>query len=130
MPAAEIPRSHLDLFEKKSFAHLATLMPDGQPQSTPVWCDFDGTNVVINTAKGRQKEENFSADPRVSLSITDPDDPYRYLEVRGRVVEQSDVDADAHLDQLAQRYLGRDYPPHDGEERVVVRIEPEHVTYR
>lgn len=129
--AVDIPKSHLDLFEKKAFAHLATLMPDGSPQSTPVWVEFDGENVVINTAKGRQKERNVTIDPRVALSIVDPDDPYRYIEVRGRVVELTDVEADEHLDQLSQRYLGRNYPGDTSEEhRIVVRIRPEQVSLR
>jgi predicted pyridoxine 5'-phosphate oxidase superfamily flavin-nucleotide-binding protein len=77
MAASVIPSSHADLFKKKAFAHLATLMPDGQPQVTPVWVDYDGHHVIINTAQGRQKDKN--------LSIIDPENPYRYLEVRGRV---------------------------------------------
>src|SRR2546422_5418541 len=84
-----IPDSHLDLFRKKAFAHLATLMPGGQPQVTPVWVDYDGRHVVINTAEGRQKDKNLQRDGRVALSIMDPDNPYRYLEVRGRVVERT-----------------------------------------
>jgi PPOX class probable F420-dependent enzyme len=84
-----IPESHLDLFKKKAFAHLATLMPDGNPQTTPVWVDYDGKYVVINTAEGRQKDKNMARDGRVALSISDPDNPYRYLEVRGKVVERT-----------------------------------------
>ena len=92
-----IPDSHLDLFKKKAFANLATLMPDGQPQVTPVWVDFDGHHVVINTAQGRQKDKNLKRDGRVALSIMDPDNPYRYLEVRGRVTERTLNGADPHI---------------------------------
>src|SRR5581483_8166331 len=80
---AEIPGKFRDLFEKKAFASLATLMPDGRPQVTPIWIDFDGQHLLINSAKGRQKDKNMRREPRVSLSIQDPENPYRYLEVRG-----------------------------------------------
>jgi len=129
--SAEIPAELKDLFEKKAFAHLATLMPDGQPQTTPVWIDYDGRNVLINTALGRQKVGNLEHDPRVALSIVDPDNPYRYLEVRGRVVETTTSGADDHIDQLSERYLERKYPFRaPGEQRVILKVRPEHVTYR
>ena len=86
-----IPDSHLDLFKKKAFANLATLMPSGQPQVTPVWVDYDGSHVVINTAEGRQKDKNLQRDGRVAMSIMDPDNPYRYLEVRGHVAEADKI---------------------------------------
>jgi PPOX class probable F420-dependent enzyme len=122
-----IPQQYLDLFQKKAFAHLATLMPDGQPQVTPVWCDFDGTHVRINSARGRVKDRNMRRDPRVTLTIQDPDNPYRYLEVRGRVVEISEDGADAHIDSLAQKYLGVDTYPYrrPGETRVIYKIQAE-----
>jgi PPOX class probable F420-dependent enzyme len=125
-----IPNKYLDLFNKKAFANLATLMPDGQPQVTPVWCDFDGEHVLINTAKGRQKDRNLRREPRVSLSISDPDNPYRYLEVRGRVVEITEQGADAHIDRMAKKYMGLDTYPHraPGEVRVLYKIKPEHTT--
>lgn len=127
---AAIPAEFRDLFAKKSFAHLATLMPSGDPQVTPVWCDFDGECVLINTAVGRQKDRNLQRDGRVALSILDPDNPYRYLEVRGRVVERTTRGADEHIDKLAQRYLGQDKYPFrvPGEQRVIFRIRPEHIT--
>ena len=105
-----IPENMRDLFVKKALAHLATLMPDGSPQVTPVWCDFDGRYVRVNTAIGRQKDKNLVRDGRVALSITDPDNPYRYLEVRGRVIERTQTGADAHIDSLSQKYLGTAYP--------------------
>lgn len=127
--ATEISKGFVDLLRKKSFAHLVTLMPNGSPQVSPVWCDFDGTHVVVNSAKGRQKDRNMRRDPRVALSIQDPDDPYRYLEVRGRVDEITEEGADAHIDALAKRYMGLDEYPNraPGEVRVIYRIVPEHI---
>ena len=124
-----IPANFRDLFSKPAFASLATLMPDGRPQVTPVWCDFDGTFVIFNTAKGRQKDRNIRRDPRVSLSILDPDNPYRYLEVRGRVIEITEKGADEHIDKLAKKYLGVDkYPRRQpGEVRLILKIVPERV---
>jgi PPOX class probable F420-dependent enzyme len=125
-----IPDSHLDLFKKKAFANLATLMPDGQPQVTPVWVDFDGHHVVINTAQGRQKDKNLKRDGRVALSIMDPDNPYRYLEVRGRVTERTLSGADPHIDAMAKKYLDKDtYPFRKPDEvRVIYKVEPLHIT--
>jgi PPOX class probable F420-dependent enzyme len=125
-----IPASHLDLFQKKAFANLATLMPSGQPQVTPVWIDYDGRQILFNTAQGRQKDKNLQRDGRVSLSIMDPDNPYRYLEVRGRVVERTLDGADGHIDAMAKKYLGQDKYPfrRPGEVRVIYKIAPEHTT--
>ena len=124
-----IPANFRDLFSKPAFASLATLMPDGRPQVTPVWCDFDGTFVIFNTAKGRQKDRNIRRDPRVSLSILDPDNAYRYLEIRGRVIEITEQGADEHIDKLAKKYLGVDkYPRRQpGEVRLIVKVLPERV---
>jgi PPOX class probable F420-dependent enzyme len=118
------------LFEKRALAHLATLMPDGRPQVTPVWCDFDGRYVRINTAVGRQKDRNLARDGRVALSISDPDSPDRYLEVRGRVTLRTYDGADAHIDSLSQKYLGTAYPYRQAnEQRVLYHIDPEHFTF-
>ena len=124
-----IPQDFLDLFTKPAYAHLATLMPSGQPQVTPVWCDFDGTHVIFNSAQGRQKERNVRRDPRVAMSIADPQNPYRYLEVRGRVVEITEQGADQHIDRLSKKYLGVDkYPRRQpGEVRLIFKIEPNRV---
>ena len=124
MPAA-IPEKFRDLFEKKAFASLGTLMPDGKPQVTPVWCDFDGTHVVINSAKGRVKDRNMRRDPRVSMALIDPDNPYRHLQLQGRVVEITEKGADQHIDKMAKKYLGQDkYPGRQpGEVRVIYKIE-------
>jgi PPOX class probable F420-dependent enzyme len=123
-----IPASFTDLFQKQAFAHLTTLMPDGGPQVSPVWCELDGQHVVINSAKGRQKDRNMRRDPRVALSIQDPANPYRYLQVRGNVETITENGADAHIDKLSHRYFGKDYPFRaPGEVRVIYRIRPEHV---
>ncbi|HTC14693.1 MAG TPA: PPOX class F420-dependent oxidoreductase [Steroidobacteraceae bacterium] len=130
MAQTTIPQSHLDLFTKKAFAHLATLMADGKPQTTPVWVDYDGERVVINTAEGRQKDKNMQRDGRVALSISDPDNPYRYLEVRGRVSERTHQGADQHIDAMAQKYLGQAKYPYrrPGEVRVIYKVTPEHTS--
>jgi PPOX class probable F420-dependent enzyme len=126
---AGIPENYRDLFEKKAFAHLATVSAAGAPQSTPVWVDFDGTHVRFNTARGRIKDKNLTANPRVALSILDPENPYRYIQVRGRVAEMTEQGADAHIDALAKKYLGQDTYPfrRPGEVRMVVKITPERV---
>jgi PPOX class probable F420-dependent enzyme len=130
MVQSGIPQSHLDLFNKKAFAHLATLMPDGKPQVNPVWVDYDGKYVLINTAEGRLKDKNMQRDGRVALSITDPDNPYRYLEVRGRVAQRTYEGADAHIDAMAKKYLGQDKYPFrkPGEVRVIYKVTPERST--
>jgi PPOX class probable F420-dependent enzyme len=125
--AEGILEKYSDLFQKKTFASLGTLMPDGRPQVTPVWCDWDGTHVVVNSAKGRAKDKNMRRDPRVSLALIDPDNSYRYLEIRGRVVEITEDGADAHIDKMAKKYLGQDKYPfrQPGEVRVLYKIAPD-----
>jgi PPOX class probable F420-dependent enzyme len=125
-----IPDSHLDLFQKKAFGHLATLMPNGQPQVTPIWIDYDGRYVVLNTAAGRQKDKNLERDGRVALSIIDPDNPYRYLEVRGHVAERTLKGADQHIDAMAKKYIGQDKYPwgQPGEVRVIYKVAVDHTT--
>ena len=129
--SAEIPEQYRDLFDKKAFASLATIMPNGQPQVTPVWCDFDGSYVIVNSAKGRRKDRNMRSNPRVSLAISDPDNPYRYLEVRGTVVEITEEGADDHIDSMAKKYMGVDKYPYrqPGEVRVVYKIEPQKFSF-
>ncbi|HMJ84791.1 MAG TPA: PPOX class F420-dependent oxidoreductase [Vicinamibacterales bacterium] len=126
---ATIPASHADLLTKPAFANLATLNPDGSPQVTPVWVDFDGSHVIVNTARGRVKAKNLAREPRVALSIADPANPYRYLGIQGRVVEMTEKGGDAHIDKMAKKYLGKDsYPGRKaGEVRMVVKIEPDKV---
>jgi len=122
-----IPEKYRDLFTKRAFASLATLMPDGSPQVTPVWCDLDGDLVIVNSARGRQKDKNIRRDPRVALAIIDPENPYRYLEIRGRVVEITEQGADPHIDKMAKKYLGADKYPYrqPSEVRVMFKIQPE-----
>jgi len=130
MKTNSIPQKYMDLFEKRAFANLATLMPDGSPQVTPVWIDYDGSHILVNSAQGRQKDLNLKRDGRVALSILDPDDPYRYLQVRGKVIEITLEGADAHIDKMAYKYLGKDKYPYrrEGEVRVLYKIHPEHVS--
>ena len=125
-----IPERYLDLFNKKAFGNLGTLMPDGTPQVTPVWCDYDGSHVIFNSARGRQKDRNVRRDPRVSIAIADPENPYRYVEIRGRVVEITEQGADEHIDRMAKKYLGLDKYPYrrPGEVRVMYKIRPERTT--
>ncbi len=129
MPAT-IPDNFLDLFKKKSFAHLATLMPDGSPQVSPVWIDYDGTYILVNSAKGRQKDHNMISRPKVALSIIDPENPYRTLLIRGTVVDQTTDGARDHIDSLAQRYRGaaKYQSVRPDEIRVIYKIRPEHVS--
>jgi PPOX class probable F420-dependent enzyme len=130
MTNGKIPEKYLDLFSKKAFANLATLMPDGSPQVTPVWCDYDGNLVIVNSARGRQKDRNIRRNPRVALSIMDSDNPYRYVEVRGSVVEITEAGAAAHIDKMAKKYLGVDKYPYTqpGEVRVLYKIQPERIS--
>jgi PPOX class probable F420-dependent enzyme len=118
-----------DLFEKKAFAHVATIMPNGSPQVTPVWFDYDGQYIRINSAKGRQKDRNLRRDPRVALSIQDPDNPYRFIQIRGKAVEITEAGADDHIDLLAKKYTGAERYPNRraGEVRVIYKILPENV---
>jgi PPOX class probable F420-dependent enzyme len=127
--AEAIPKKYLDLFQKKAFASLATLMPGGSPQVTPVWCDYDGKHVLINSARGRQKDRNLGRDGRVALAILDPDNPYRYMGIRGKVVEITEKGADDHINRMAKKYLGKDIYPFrkPGEVRVLYKIEPTRV---
>jgi PPOX class probable F420-dependent enzyme len=124
-----IPDKFLDLVtNKKAFAHLATVMPDGSPQVTPVWIDYANGVIRVNTAKGRTKARNMAAGARVAVAIQDPDNPYRYLQVRGRVKTMTEHGADAHIDALAKKYLGQDKYPYrrPGEVRQIYEIEPLH----
>jgi PPOX class probable F420-dependent enzyme len=123
----KIPEKYADLFQKKAFGSLATLLPDGRAQVTPVWCALDGEHIVVNSAKGRLKDRNIRRDPRVTLMLLDPENAYRYLEVRGRVVEIAENGAAEWIDRLAKKYLGVDKYPYaqPGEVRVLYRIAPE-----
>jgi PPOX class probable F420-dependent enzyme len=128
--AATIPEQFKDLFGKVAFAHLATLTPDGSPHVTPVWVDYDGAYVRVNSAKERVKDKNMRRNKRVALSIQDPDNPYRYLAIRGEVVEITENGADAHIDALAKKYLGKERYPfrNPAEVRVIYKIRPDKVS--
>jgi|SRR5438105_2851349 len=131
MATTTIPASHADLLQasKRAFAQLATVNADGSPQVTPVWVDYDGTHLIVNTARGRVKAKNLERNPRVAMAIADPENPYRYLGVQGRVVEMIQQGADAHIDKMAQKYLNKDAYPYrqPGELRVMMKIAPEKV---
>ena len=124
---AEIPPTFLDIMtEKKALAHVATVQPDGSPQVTPVWFDYAGGMVRINTAKNRVKARNLSEGSKVAMSIVDPDNDYRYIQIRGTVSKETTDGAVAHIDSLAKKYMGKDvYPFHnEKEERVIYEITP------
>jgi PPOX class probable F420-dependent enzyme len=123
----EIPAGYLDLLQQKtSFANLATIMPDGSPQVTPVWFDYWNGKIRVNSAKGRVKARNMREGAPVALAILDPDNPYRYIQIRGRVEHVTEDGASAHIDSLARKYLGKDKYPfaQPGEVRVLFEIEP------
>jgi PPOX class probable F420-dependent enzyme len=125
-----IPESHAPILESKAVAHLATVGPDGAPQSTPVWFDWDGERLILNTNKWRKKYRNIVRNPRVAVSIANPDKPLSHLEIRGTAELEDDPDH-AVVNSLSRKYMGKDYQfLQPGEERVVVRIKPEHVTYQ
>jgi PPOX class probable F420-dependent enzyme len=123
-----IPEKYLDLLQrKKAFANLATVMADGSPQVTPVWFDYSDGVVRVNTAKGRVKARTLKEGAPVALAILDPDNPYRYLQIRGRVRKATEQGAAAHIDSLAKKYLGKDKYPYarPGEVRIMCEIEPQ-----
>ena len=125
-----IPEDYKDLLESKALATIATIGPKGEPQSSPVWFDWDGTHILFSLIKTRQKYHNLQREPRIALSIIDPENLYRYLEIRGKVV-RIDEDPDLKfINSMAKKYLNLDlYPYHKpGEERVVVFVQPEHTT--
>ncbi len=106
---APIPPSHADLLQRPVYVVLTTLMPDGQPQSSVVWCDYDGQYVRVNSARGRQKDKNMRADPRVTVLALDPQDPFRWLEVRGVVAAITAEGAVEHIHALSRKYTGQPY---------------------
>lgn len=128
--AATITEKVRELLDGRNFVHMATVMPDGSPQVTPLWVDFDGTHILVNTAEGRQKPRNIRRDPRVALSVVDQSNPYTMASIRGKVVDVSAEGADDHIDRLAKKYLGQDKYPYrqPGEQRLIVKIEPLHIS--
>ena len=125
-----LPDDAKKLIEAKNMAHVVTLMRDGSPQVTPVWVEHDGSHVLINTAEGREKVRNLRRDPRVALSIADQDDPYSYVQIRGKVVEITKAGAWEQITALARKYHGATaaFPDGDRDKRLTIRIEPEHVS--
>jgi PPOX class probable F420-dependent enzyme len=125
-----IPEQHLPILQAKGFAHIATIGPHGEPESSPVWYDWDGEHLLISLTKSRQKYRNLARDPRVAASIIDPENPYHYLEIRGTAAIEDDPEK-ALIDRLAQKYLGQDRYPWNqpGDERVIVTIHPTHATF-
>lgn len=129
----KIPESHQDLLrdETRAFVSLATVMADGSPQVTPVWFSWDGEFILINSAQGRLKDRNMRARPEVAVMIMDPSNPYRYMEIRGKVAEITTQGAREHINALSQKYSGNPVYPGDlSEVRVIYRIKPEHVHTR
>ncbi|MBI3162624.1 MAG: PPOX class F420-dependent oxidoreductase [Chloroflexi bacterium] len=124
-----IPTDFHDLLkdETKAYLFLATIMPDGSPQLTPVWFNADGKHILINTARGRVKDRNMRARPRVALVIQDPKTPYRYLQIRGRVDENTEQGGDEHINALSLKYDGKPWKKPANQTRVIYKILPEHV---
>ncbi len=123
-----IPESHLDLFTRPVVVALATVQPDDQPQVTPIWADLVDGQIRINTAAGRQKWKNLIERPLVTVMALDPDDPYRWIEVRGRVASHTEEGGDDVINQLSHKYTGQDYQGFvEGQVRVTFLIEPTRV---
>ena len=118
-----------ELLQAKNFCHVATLRADGTVHGVPVWVDIQDGRPVLNTAEGRSWVRNLERDPRVTLTVQNLENPYEYLEIRGRVAERTHDGADAHIDALAKRYMDADEYPlrQPGEQRVIIRVEPEYV---
>ena len=125
-----IPEGYRDLMETTALVHVATLGPDGEPQNNPVWFDWDGEHVLFSQTKGRQKYRNLGRDPRIAFSLVDPENPYRYLEIRGEVARVEEDPDNEFINAMAKKYIGLDeYPYHQpGDERVVVHVKPTHTT--
>lgn len=129
--SAHIPDSHADLLrrDKKAFAHLALITSKGEPHVTPMWFDYDGENVIFNTARGRVKDRILSKHPTVALAVIDPANPYRYIQIRGTVISESEEGGYDQICNLRLKYHGdRNYPKNPGEVRVTFKVRPEHVT--
>lgn len=134
MPA-QIPDSHRDLLDRPIIAALGTLMPDGQIQITPVWCSYNGTHIIVNATADRQKHKNMVERPNITIMVFDPDDQFRYLEVRGTVEEITAEGGGESMNELSLLYTGKpkrygiEAPPRDELERLLYKIKPTHVNY-
>ncbi|MDK1027826.1 MAG: TIGR03618 family F420-dependent PPOX class oxidoreductase [Anaerolineae bacterium] len=124
----KLPKKYLDLFldETKALLYLATSMPDGSPQVTPVWFNTDDDHILINTNEGRVKDINMKNRPKVAMVIQDPNDPYRYLQIRGEVLEFTREAADEHINTLSQKYDGKPWIHTEGQKRITFKIKPAH----
>jgi PPOX class probable F420-dependent enzyme len=122
------PTEFLDLLRDDSNAllYLATIMSDGSPQVTPVWFSTDGEHILINTNEGRTKDRNMKTRPKVAMTIQDPDDPYRYLGIRGEVIGYTREGANEHINSLSVRYDNKPWKPREGQRRIIFRIKPTH----
>jgi len=116
-----------DILDKKAFAHLSTVGRDGAPQVTPVWVDYDGELVWINSARGRKKDRNMRSRSSVAISVQDPDNPYSYVGLQGEIAEITEKGAVEHIHKLSHKYNGRDYPLTDDQTRVIYKIRPRRV---
>lgn len=125
-----VPNTHHDLLtdEKRALAFLGTVMADGSPQVTPVWFNTDEEYFYINTAKGRVKDRNLRARPAVALTVSDPHDSYRYIQVRGQVVAYTEEGAKEHMDKLSHKYENKPWNLPPGQVRVIFKIKPEKIT--
>lgn len=127
----KIPSTHLDLLadDKKAFLFLATIMPSGSPQLTPIWFNIENDHILINSAAGRIKDRNMRKRPQVALCIPDPSNPYRYLQIQGKVIEITTINADDHINSLAMKYRGLSIYPYrqPGEQRVKYKIQIDRV---
>lgn len=123
-----VPETHKDLLadEKQAFAFLATSMPNGSPQLTALWFNTDGEHILFNTGEDRVKYRNIQRDPRVAVAIYDPENPYRYVQLRGRI-ETTTEGADEHTHALSHKYTGEDFNLREGDRRVIYKMRPEHV---
>jgi PPOX class probable F420-dependent enzyme len=125
-----IPEKELGILNSKGFAHIATIGPKGEPQVNPVWFDWDGTFLRFSQTRAKQKYRNIQRDPHIALSILDPDNPYHYLEIRGKVVRIEEDPDYQFINKVTKKYTGADTFPYlqPGEERIILVVEPEHTT--
>ena len=130
--AATISEKERAILEAPNFAHVATVRADGSPHGVLVWVDLEGDRVALNSAEGRAWPRNVERDPRISLTIANGENPYEYVEIRGRVVEDTHEGADENIDALSKKYLGQETYPfrQPGEQRIIFRIEPEAVRHQ
>ena len=127
---AKLSKEAVRMIEGKNFTHLATLMPDGSPQVTPVWVDYDNGFILVNTTKERIKYRNVKRDPRIALSIIDSDDPYTMLAIRGKVVKIITKGTGEHIEKLSMKYIGKKFPwKSPGQKRIILKIKPERVMF-